>query len=181
MNFILGISGSLRKGSYNSALLRASANVFPDLIKVGSIREIPLYDADVEAEGVPTAVLELKQQLAESAGLLLVSPEYNSSMPGVLKNAIDWLSRPTPGIRNVFKDMPVAVMGATPGGFGTVLSQAAWLPVIRALGARHYAGERLMVSGASSVFDDEGVLTDPSVLERLEQFTRGFKDFCGLN
>lgn len=180
MSSILGISGSLRKDSYNSALLQAAKGLFPEVITVGSMNDIPLYNADVEADGVPDAVLNLKQQLADAAGLLLVSPEYNSSVPGVLKNTIDWLSRPSMDIRNVFRNKPVAVMGASPGGFGTILAQSAWLPVFRGLGARHYTGERLMISAAARAFGNEGVLQDESVRQRLEQFMLGFMEFCEI-
>ncbi len=180
MRAILGISGSLRKGSYNSALLAAAKKRFPEVISVGNIEAVPLYNADVEAQGMPAAVLQLKQQVADAAGLLLVSPEYNSSIPGVLKNTIDWLSRPSLDIRNVFLDKPVAVIGASPGGFGTLLAQSAWLPVFRALGSRYFSGQRLMVSAAAGVFDAQGVLQDESVEQRLEQFIRGFMEFCEI-
>jgi chromate reductase len=177
---ILGISGSLRKASFNSALLRAAKELFPEIIEIGDIRGIPMYDGDMEAAGIPESVYQLKQQIAESAGLLLVSPEYNNSMPGVLKNTVDWLSRPDPEIRNVFRDRPVALIGASPGGFGTILGQTAWLPVFRSLGARQWSGGRLMVSGASRVFDEKGLLADESVRQRLEQYLQGFMAFCEI-
>lgn len=177
---ILAISGSLRAGSYNTALLRAAQARFPDRIGIEDIRDIPLYDGDVEASAVPDAVLRVKGRLIESGGLLLASPEYNNSVPGVLKNAVDWLSRPSLDVRNAFSDKPVALIGASPGGFGTVLAQSAWLPVFRSLGARHWSGGRLMVSGASRVFDDDGALVDDAIAERLERFLEGFIRFCGL-
>jgi chromate reductase len=179
MDQILAISGSLREGSYNTALLSAAQQALPQSISLASIDEVPLYNGDIESNAMPGAVIRLKQQLADSAGLLLASPEYNNSVPGVLKNAIDWLSRPSGEIRNVFKDKPVAVIGASPGGFGTVLAQNAWLPVFRCLGARQWTGGRLMVSGAVRVFDDNGVLIDDAVRERLDQFVREFLVFCG--
>jgi len=178
LNNILGISGSLRKGSYNSALLQAAQIRFPRLIRVGDIGAIPLYNADVEAEGIPEAVLDLKQLLMDARGLLLFSPEYNNSVPGVLKNAIDWLSRPSLDIRNVFHGKAVAVVGASPGRFGTILAQNAWLPVFRTLGSRLYTGHRLMVSQADGVFDEDGALADESIRRRLEQFVSGFMEFC---
>ena len=177
MSKILGISGSLRKGSYNTALLQAARDVAPDVIGIGSIRGIPLYDGDLESDGVPAAVQDLKDQVAAADGLLLVTPEYNNSMPGVLKNAIDWLSRPSGDIRNVFRGKAVAVIGATPGGWGTLLGQNAWLPVLHALGAEHWSGGRLLVPGAGRVFDENGRLIDDSVSERLDRFIRNFIDY----
>ena len=180
MSKIFGISGSLRKSSFNTALLRAARELHPDKIDIGDIKAIPLYNGDVEAAGTPEAVSNLKTQLMESDGLLLVSPEYNNSMPGVMKNAIDWLSRPSQEIKNVFRDKPVALIGATPGGFGTMLAQNAWLPVLRGLGARYWSGGRLMVSGAGRAFDEHGVLTDESIRKRLDRYIRGFDEFCDL-
>jgi NAD(P)H-dependent FMN reductase len=178
MSQIIGISGSLRIGSYNSALLRAAAGLFPDNIKHGVINDIPLYNADVEAMAIPEAVLRLKQQLMDADGLLLVSPEYNQSVPGVAKNAVDWLSRPSMGISNVFRDKPVAVMGTSTGAFGTVSGQNAWFPVFRGLGAKFWNGGRLMVPHASSVFDDLGNLIDESIEQRLQKFIEEFISFC---
>ena len=112
---IIAISGSLRRASYNSALLRAAAALAPETVSLEAraIRDIPLYDYDVEAEqGVPETVEALKEALARADGLLLATPEYNNSMPGVLKNAIDWLSRPPQDIARVFGNLPVAMIGA---------------------------------------------------------------------
>ena len=177
MTGIVGIAGSLRKASYNAALLRAAAAVAPtgDSIDIHSIRGIPLYDGDVEAgEGIPEPVAALKDAVAGSAGLFLVTPEYNNSIPGVFKNAIDWLSRPPADIKRVFGGKPVALIGASPGGFGTVLSQNAWLPVLRTLGAELWAGQRLMVSRAGSVFDTQGNLADPKIVDALRSYVEGF-------
>jgi NAD(P)H-dependent FMN reductase len=157
-------------------LLRAARDVAPEIVEIGSIQGIPLYDGDLESEGLPTAVEELKGKVAAADGLLLVTPEYNNSMPGVLKNAIDWLSRPSGDIRNVFRGKAVAVIGATPGGWGTLLSQNAWLTVLRALGAEHWSGGRLLVPGAGRVFDEDGRLIDESVRERLDKFIRNFSN-----
>src|SRR5262249_42079945 len=123
---ILGISGSLRRGSYNSMLLRAAVELAPEdtRIDVASIAGIPLYDGDLEAEkGIPEPVRQLKDRIAQADGLLLVTPEYNNSIPGVFKNAIDWLSRPASDIPHVFGGRPVALAGATPGRGGTLLAQ----------------------------------------------------------
>ena len=177
---LVGLSGSLRAASYNTALLRAAQTMTPegvDLIE-GSIRGIPLYDGDVERDqGLPEAVVVLKALIAGSDGLLLFTPEYNNSLPGVFKNAIDWLTRPASDIGPLFGGKPVAVLGASPGGFGTILAQDAWLPVLRTRGTRPWFEGRLMVSRAQSVFDAEGNLTDETTRQRLAQFIAGFAAF----
>jgi len=177
---IIGIPGSLRRGSYNAALLRAAAELTPEgaELAIESILGIPLYDGDEEdARGLPARVVELKERIAGADGLLLATPEYNNSIPGVFKNAVDWLSRPPADIARVFGGKPVAVIGASPGGFGTVLSQNAWLPVLRTLGTRPWFGGRLYVSRAHTVFDETGALTDETIRKQLRQFLSGFVDF----
>jgi chromate reductase len=180
---IIGISGSLRKGSFNAALLRAAAEFAPADMKVeiAPITGIPLYDGDLEREqGIPEPVTTLKDRIAEADGLLLVTPEYNNSMPGVLKNVIDWLSRPAKDIPRVFGDKPVAIMGATPGRGGTRLAQNAWLPVLRTLGTRAWFGEQLYVAGAGQVFDPEGKLVDETIKKLLSEFMAGFAAFVNV-
>ena len=180
MTSIVGISGSLRRGSFNAALLRAAADVFPEgaALTIRTIRGIPLYDADVEAaDGIPEPVASLKDAIAAADGLLLATPEYNNSMPGVFKNAIDWLSRPNADIKRVFGGKPVAVIGASPGGLGTVLSQNAWLSVLRYLGTRPWCEGRLLVSRAQTVFDESGTITDDAIKAQLQQFVTGFLAF----
>ena len=182
MTTIVGVTGSLRKDSYNAALLRAAAEVAPEgvTLDLASIRGIPLYDGDLEAaHGLPAAVTELKDRIAAADGLLIATPEYNSSIPGVLKNAMDWLSRPGDDIGRVFGDKPVALTGATPGGRGTVLSQTAWLPILRAFGMRPWFGGALYVAGAHRLFDAEGRLVDEPMRERLRKFLNGFAQFVG--
>jgi chromate reductase, NAD(P)H dehydrogenase (quinone) len=177
---VVGIAGSLRKGSYNAALLRAASELAPEgvTVELASIRGIPLYDGDFEAaSGIPPAVQELKEKIASSAGLLIVTPEYNSSIPGVLKNAIDWLSRPGSDVPRVFGGRPVALCGASPGRLGTAISQAAWLPVLRALGLKPWWGPRLMVGSASHVFNESGQLVDERVQMELKTFMAGFAEF----
>lgn len=181
MTTIIGIAGSLRKDSYNSALLRAAVEVAPagTRLEIASIRDIPLYDADVEAaSGIPGPVAELKEIIAAADGLLLATPEYNNSIPGVFKNAVDWLSRPPRDIARVFGGKPVAIVGASPGGFGTILSQAAWLPVLRTLGTRPWYGGTLYASAAGKLFDDRGRMTDDAVRDRLSKFLAGFAAFA---
>jgi NAD(P)H-dependent FMN reductase len=179
---IVGIAGSTRQGSTNGALLQAAAQLAPPdtTVEIATIAGIPLYDADTEKEhGVPPIVTELKDRIAAAAGLLLVTPEYNASVPGVLKNAVDWLSRPPKDIPRVFGDKPVALLGATTGAGGTRLAQAAWLPVLRALGARVWSGRQLYVAGAAQVFDPDGVIVDEKVRRLLAEFITGFARFAG--
>ncbi len=184
MTKILGISGSLRAKSFNTMLLHAAAQTLEEgaELEIGSIRGIPLFDQDVEdAEGVPQVVEELKARVMACDGLLLVTPEYNNGIPGVFKNAIDWLSRPPADTAKVFKNRPVALIGASPGGFGTVSAQTAWLPVLRTLGTRPYFGGRMVVSHAHRAFDDDGEMTDAVTKDRLRDFMRGFVEFVGQN
>ena len=177
---ILGISGSLRRGSFNTSLLRAAIEVAPagTTIEVGSIAEFPLYNADVEAAGVPAPVKLLKDQLAAADGLLIATPEYNNSIPGVAKNAIDWLSRPPSDVPKLFRNKKVAIMGATPGQGGTILSQTAWLPILATLGTLPYFGGRVRVSNAATVFDANGKLVDEKIREQLKKFVEGFAAYC---
>src|SRR5205814_3727180 len=173
---VVGFSGSLRQGSYNAALLRAAGSLMPSdsELRIESIAGIPLYDGDDEAaHGVPDLVSRLKDAITAADGLLLVTPEYNNSIPGVAKNAIDWLSRPPRDIARVFGGKPVAIAGASPGGFGTILSQNAWLPVFRTLGAELWPG-RLLVSRAGSVFDVRGEITDAAMRDNVRKFVAGF-------
>ncbi|CAH1687293.1 NAD(P)H-dependent FMN reductase [Hyphomicrobiales bacterium] len=181
MTKLLGVSGSLRKGSYNTALLRAAGDVVPEGVSlvVGTIQGIPLYNADdEEAHGIPPAVHTLKEQLAAADGLLMFTPEYNNGLPGVFKNAIDWLTRPSSDIERLFKGKPVAIVGASPGGFGTILSQSAWLPVLHTLGSKPWFGARLLVSRAHTIFNAEGELQDEATKKRLAQFLKGFAAFA---
>lgn len=175
MTTILGVSGSLRRASFNTGLLRAATELAPagTTIQQGAIREVPLYDGDLEtAQGLPLAVQTLQAQLRDADGLLLVTPEYNNGMPGVFKNVIDWMSRGE-GLAH-FKGKPVAVIGASPGGFGTILSQNHWLPVLRTLGTRPWFQGRLMVSRAGSLFNEQGDLTDDATRKALADFIAGF-------
>ena len=172
---IIGLSGSLRKGSFNAGLLRAARDLAPEgtEIQIGSILDVPLYNADEEAaHGLPASVQRLQAQLQAADGLLLVTPEYNNGIPGVFKNAIDWMSR-GPGVA-YFVGKPVALLGASPGGFGTVLAQNDWLPVLRTLKAELWAEGRMLVSRASGLFDENGALTDDRTRAALRDFIAGY-------
>ena len=177
---IVAISGSLRARSYNTMLLRAIVEAAPagTTIEIASINGVPLYNADVDiASGAPAAVRELKDKIAASDGLLLASPEYNHSIPGVLKNAIDWISRTASDVPRVFGGRVVGVVGATPGMGGTILAQAAWLPVFEAFGMVPFWGMRLTISGAAKVFDEQGRIQDNAVRERVERYAAGFAQY----
>ena len=142
---------------------------------VKTIHGIPLYDGDAEtASGIPATVRELGDAIVNADGLLLATPEYNNSIPGPFKNAIDWLSRIEDRPRPVFTGKPVAIIGASPGGFGTLLAQDAWLSVLRTLETRPWFGGRLLVSRAAGVFNADGQLADEGTKKKLREFLAGF-------
>src|SRR5688500_16674598 len=143
-------------------LLRAAAEMAPagTTIEIGSIREMPRDNQDVEDQGIPAAVQALKERVIATDGLLLVSPEYNNSIPGVMKNAIDWLSRPPTDVPKVFRNRPVGVIGVTPGAGGTMLAQIAWLAGLRTLGTARWLGARAQAARARGLLRVNGRLTD---------------------
>lgn len=182
MTSIIVVSGSLRRASYNTALARAMAGQAPAgvTVEVATLHGIPLYDGDLEAaDGIPEAVSALAARIAAADGLVLSTPEYNNGMPGVFKNAVDWLSRQGVAGGKLFAGKPVALAGASPGGFGTILSQAHWLQVLRALGMRHWAEGRLLVSRAHKAFDGDGALIEAEVTAQLGPYLAGFAAFIG--
>jgi NAD(P)H-dependent FMN reductase len=177
MTRLIGISGSLRQGSFNTALLRAASAMLPaeSSLQICTLHGIPLYDGDLEnASGLPASVSALKEAVVAADGVLLVTPEYNNGIPGVFKNAIDWLSRPAADIPRVFGGKLIALMGTSPGPFGTILSQAAWLPVLRTLGTSPWFGSRLIVPHANDVFDAALAIKDSAVQEQVRRFLAGF-------
>jgi NAD(P)H-dependent FMN reductase len=177
---LVALAGSLRQGSFNQMLLQAAVEAAPKDVKVdtASIKGIPLYDGDLELAGIPEPVKALKDRIAAADGLLLVTPEYNNSMPGAFKNAIDWCTRPPADAPRVWRDKAVALMGATPGVGGTRFAQTAWLPVLRVLGTRLFTGRMIYVAGATKAFDAQGKLVDETVRELLPKFMREFAEFA---
>ncbi len=148
MTRLLGISGSLRRGSLNTALLRAAEELVPagTSLSMASIDEVPLYNGDLDVDGGPAPVQALKQQIDEADGLLLATPEYNYGIPGVLKNAIDWASRP--GFKSVLARKPVAIVGAAPGAVGTARGQAQLKQVLLATLAEVFPYPEVLVGRA---------------------------------
>jgi chromate reductase len=156
---ILGISGSLRKASYNTAALHAAQELAPEgvTIEIADISAIPIYNDDVRAAGIPASVLALGAEIARADAVLIATPEYNFSIPGVLKNAIDWISR-LPD--QPFKNKPVAILGASPGPVGTARAQYDLRKVFVFLDAHVLNKPEIMISNAGTRFDAEGKLTD---------------------
>ncbi len=161
---ILGISGSLRTGSYNTAALRAAKELAPEgvEIEIADISQIPLFNQDLEAE-FPAAVRILKDEIRAADAVLFVTPEYNFSIPGVLKNAIDWCSRPYGD--NAFEDKPAAILGASPGLLGSARAQYHLRQVLVFLNMHVLNRPEVMIAGAAQKFDTSGKLTDEKTRE----------------
>jgi chromate reductase, NAD(P)H dehydrogenase (quinone) len=168
---VLALSGSLRAGSYNTALARAAADLAPAGVVVElyeGLGLLPLYDQDVDqgAVPVPDSVVDLRERIEAADALLVVTPEYNGSIPGVLKNAIDWASARHRG--SSLRNKSVAIAGVTTGQYGAIWAQQDLRKVLGIGGARVMGGD-LPVSRADQVFDESGHLTDPFVAERLRE------------
>jgi chromate reductase, NAD(P)H dehydrogenase (quinone) len=161
---ILGISGSLRRDSYNSMLLRAAAELLPEGAELeiyDGLKAVPPYDADDDGDFAPPAVQALREAVAEADAVLIATPEYNASVPGSLKNALDWISRPH--ATNPLRGKPAAVVGASTGMFGAVWAQAEARKVLQTIGAR-VVDKELPVSEADERFPD-GRLDDDDLRE----------------
>jgi chromate reductase len=165
---VLGISGSLRRDSYNTALLRVVGELLEaegaQFETYGELKQIPPYDEDDDIGEGPQAVARLRAAVASADAVFFTTPEYNSSIPGQLKTALDWLSRPV--ATNVLRNKPVAVIGASQGMFGAVWAQAELRKVLAATGARVVEGE-VPVGHAHTRFDDAGRLNDPAIEEEV--------------
>jgi chromate reductase len=163
---ILGIAGSLRRGSHNRKLLRAAGDALPpgvELVEWDGLAGLPIFDEDSEYDP-PAPVQDLLDEIEEADALLIATPEYNASLPGGLKNALDWASRPFPD--NVLKDKPSAVIGASTGLFGAVWAQAEVRKVLKASGA-HVLETELPVGMADGAFTEDGSLADPELTARM--------------
>jgi len=174
---IAALLGSLRKGSYNALLLKTAEGLLPEgvTLTLASIDGLPLYDGDLDlptAHERPASVNTLRNTLADADAILIVSPEYNYSIPGGLKNAIDWASR---GADSPLMHKPVALMGASPGLMGTVRMQLAFLPVFQFLNMQVVSKPEVLITQANTKFDEHGELTDAKAKELIAQKLLGLK------
>ena len=175
---LVGISGSLREGSLNTALLRSAQELVPEgaNLSIASIAEIPLYNGDLDVDGGPPSVLTLKQQIREADGLVLATPEYNYGIPGVLKNAIDWASRP--GFKSVLAGKPVAIIGAAPGVIGTARAQAQLKQVLLGTLSELFPYPELLVGRAHERIRD-GRLQDEQTRTAMQQMLEAYVGWIG--
>jgi chromate reductase len=183
VNRVLAIAGSLRQRSYNKMLLQAAAGVSPPVLEVqlySDLAEIPLLDEDLERDtnGGPLFVKQLRAQVKAADGLLISTPEYNQSVSGVLKNAIDWLSRPGP--EEVLIGKPVAIMGASGGRWGTRLAQANLRQVLTAAESVVMPQPAIFVAESAKVFSAEGTLVNDLLRKQLEGFMQAFANWLAL-
>ncbi|MGH2574276.1 MAG: NADPH-dependent FMN reductase [Ignavibacteria bacterium] len=174
---VLGIAGSLRKNSYNKALLNAAIEVQPSNMSIQTfdIQSIPLYNSDIEEQGTPEPVKIFKQKISLADGLLIVTPEYNYSIPGVLKNAIDWASRPPSN--SPLNKKPLGITGASMGLGGTIRSQLHLRQVAIFTNMMDMKRPEVFVQRAQEKFDANGNLTDESTREHLKRFLSSFQEW----
>lgn len=167
---LIAISGSLRKGSLNTALLHAAEQALPAgvTLELVPIAEVPMYNEDIDGDDKPAPVIRLKEAVAAADGLLIATPEYNYALPGGLKNALDWLSRPA--YKSVLAHKPVAIMSASKSPTGGVRAQGQLKQVLAAVLAEAYPAPEFMVPVAHEAFSDAGLLTDENVKSRLQRF-----------
>ncbi|HEX8831803.1 MAG TPA: NAD(P)H-dependent oxidoreductase [Longimicrobium sp.] len=175
---IVGIAGSIRAGSFNRALLRAAAELAPEGMTIepwDRVREVPLYDADIDHDGArPEPVEDLKRAIAAADGVLIASPEYCYSIPGVLKNAIDWVSRP--GYKSVLVNKPVAIIGASGSAVGTARGQIHLRDVMFSCLALNFPHAGVLVAQAGGKFEDDRLAHEPT-REFLAAYLRQFAGF----
>ena len=173
---VLGISGSLRQGSYNSAALRAAQELLPEgmALEIANIRDFPLYDEDVRQQGFPPPVEEFRGRIKEADALLIATPEYNYSVPGLLKNAIDWASRPPD---QPFEAKPIAIFGASPSMLGTARAQYHLRQCFIFLNGLILNRPEVMIASAHQKFDQDGRLTDEQTKKFLVNLLVGLRDW----
>jgi len=171
---IVGIAGSLRRASLNRALLCASQRLAPPTlqIEIESIADLPMFNADLEAEGPPEAVVRLRSSVRQADGLLLVTPEYNHGVPGILKNAIDWLSQPLRG--SALDGKPTGIMGASTGQAGTARSQSQLRQAFVLTNTPAMLQPEVLVGRAHEKFDSNGALTDEVTRRFVADFLAQF-------
>jgi chromate reductase len=176
---VVGIAGSLRRASFNRALLKAAAELAPASlhITIHDLADVPMYNADVEAVGLPAPVARLKEAVGKAQGLLISSPEYNYGVSGVLKNTIDWLSRPPRA--SVLAGKPAAIMGASTGMSGTARGQQQLRLALIATHSPTMTRPEVLVAKAPEKFSAEGQLTDEATRDFLRKFLEAFADFVG--
>lgn len=174
---ILAFAGSLRKGSYNKALLRASKDLAPDSmeIKIFDLQEVPLYNADVEAKGAPEHVVEFKEAIRNADGLLIATPEYNHGVPAVTKNAIDWASRPPKNAP--LDEKPVGILGASPGITGSARGQSQLRQAFEFTNSYCMPQPEILVYRAHQKIDDDGKLTDEASRKYLAIYLESLLDW----
>lgn len=178
---VLAIPGSLRRRSHNRSLLEAATALSPEQATLDvyeRLGELPLFNEDLEVDDGPTAVSGLRRAVAGADGLIIATPEYNQSVPGVVKNMIDWLSRSEPGPGLAGK--PVAITGATTGPWGTRISQTTLRQMLASTGALVLPTPMLFVARAGTVFNEQGRLVDAGVAEALADLLAAFVDWIDL-
>lgn len=178
---VAGISGSLRKGSYNTATLRAAREMQPENLDIDTVtlEDVPLFNADVEAEGWPPRVKELRDRVGNADAVIFASPEYNYSITGVLKNAIDWLSRPEG--EAPLNGKPAAIVGATPSFVGTARGQAHLRQIVFYNAMPLLPTAEVLIARAGERFDEDGRLTDDKTREVLKDMLDKFADWVALH
>jgi chromate reductase len=175
---IVGIAGSLRRASWNRGLIRAAVEGRPDGIEIVTLELdlVPLYNQDVEDRGDPSSVIALKDVIRLADALLIATPEYNNGMPGVLKNAIDWASRPAAG--SVLRDKPVVVMGVSPGAGAAARAQQQVRDAVIYTGGCVLPEPELLITGAIGKFDDAGNVIDPELRARVVEMVTAIRDWA---
>ena len=178
---VVGFAGSLRRGSYNRGLLRAATELAPPTLRIviHELDGIPLYNGDIEAAGVPQSVAQLRDAVRQADGLLIATPEYNHGVPGVLKNTIDWLSRPPR--KSALNGKVAAVMGATPGTLGTARAQSQLRQAFVFTDTYALLQPEVLVSRAHEKFDADGRLVDQATRDALATFLNGFAALIALH